>query len=64
MDSLTVTDRRLRSVPEACEYLGGVSREYLYKVMRAGQLHAVKLGRRTFIDIGELDRFIDEHSAA
>lgn len=57
--SVSITDRRLLTVPEARRYLGGISHEYIYVLMRRGDITPTRLGRRTMLDLHELDRFID-----
>jgi excisionase family DNA binding protein len=36
--------------------LGGVSRDYVYRLIRAGELQSLKLGGRRFIPASELER--------
>jgi hypothetical protein len=59
---LTVTVPPLRpalaSIPDACGYLGGISRSRLYELMP--HLDVVRIGARTFITIDSLDRLIAE----
>ena len=57
-------ERRLVPIPDARHYLGGISHETIYRLIRAGQLGVIKVGRRTFVDQSELDRFIDERASA
>ncbi|HQZ36178.1 MAG TPA: helix-turn-helix domain-containing protein [Ilumatobacteraceae bacterium] len=56
----TPTDNMLSLVPinEAANRLGGISREKLYGLIRAGELATCHIGRRRFIASDELDRFI------
>lgn len=51
-------ERILYSVPEALEQLGGIGRATFYQLVKAGQLSAVKLGRRTFVTDDEIRRFV------
>jgi hypothetical protein len=46
----------LASIPEACRYLGGLSRSRLYELLP--NLDVVKFGARTLVTIGSLDRLI------
>ena len=55
--------RPVLSIPEASEQLG-VSRMTIYRLLQAGQLERLKIGRRAFIRRTELDRFLDEASTA
>ena len=66
MSTTTTTQHegRLLDIEHGRGYLGGISREKLYQLIRAGELSVVKIGRRTFIDRAELDRFIDERMSA
>lgn len=51
------------SIIEAA-HIAGIGRSTLYEAMAAGELKAVKLGRRTLIPADELRRFIDALPAA
>ena len=61
MDSITPTpDRHERlalGIQEAAEAVG-LGRSTLFKLLAAGELKAVKIGRRRLILKAELDRFI------
>lgn len=53
--------RRLVSLPEAAEILA-VSVKTVRRYIAAGELDAVRLGRRTIrVKVNSLDRIIDEH---
>jgi len=53
--------RRLVSLPEAAEILA-VSVKSVRRYIAAGELDAVRLGRRTIrVRVDSLDRIIDEH---
>jgi len=53
--------RRLVSLPEAAEILA-VSVKTVRRYIAAGELDAVRLGRRTIrVRVDSLDRIIDEH---
>ena len=56
--------RRLVTLDEAREQLGGLSRGHLYELFARGDLKPVKLGRRTFIASDDLARYIAELVAA
>ncbi len=62
--TVPLSDRRLLDVESARGYLGGISREAFYQLVRTGDLAVVKIGKRTFADRNELDRFIDSRGAA
>ena len=54
----------LADVPNACRYLGDLSRSRLYELLP--QLDVVKIGARTFVTVASLDRLIaaNQRSAA
>jgi stalled ribosome rescue protein Dom34 len=37
-----------------------LSRSFLYEAIKAGDLKIIKIGSRTFIEPGELERFVTE----
>lgn len=51
-------ERRLISVAEAREWLGGISPSTFYGLVKQGDLSLVKIGRRAFIQAEELDEFV------
>lgn len=46
------------SLREAREYLGGISPQTLYRLVADGQLRLVKLRRRSFIRVADLERLV------
>ncbi len=50
--------RLLHPIPEAADVLGGMSRSILYEKIASGEIAAVKVGRRTYIAHGELERYV------
>lgn len=50
--------RLLHPIPEAADVLGGMSRSALYEKIAAGEIAAVKVGRRTYIAHDELERYV------
>jgi hypothetical protein len=52
-------ERRLLDVEEGRGYIGGIARESFYRLVRSGEIRTVHIGRRTFVEKAELDRFID-----
>lgn len=52
-----ITNKRLMSVEESATYLGLGKRE-IFVMIAAAELPAVKRGRRTMIDIQDLDNWI------
>lgn len=53
----------LYTMEETAELLR-VSREYLYRMRKNGQLVVVKFGRRTLVEAAEIDRVIAAARAA
>jgi excisionase family DNA binding protein len=51
---------KLLSMNEATSCLGGISRRYLERLIEAGTLPSVKLGRRRFIDGRDVARLVEE----
>ena len=52
--------RRLYSVAEAAEYLGGVSKWSIHKWFSDGRLRRTKVGARTMIRESDLQTFIEK----
>lgn len=52
----------LLTLEEASQKLGGLSRTKLFELMRDGYLQPVKIGRRTFLTLEVLRRFVDDMS--
>jgi excisionase family DNA binding protein len=50
--------RRLITVDEARNELGGISRTTFYELVKADELGTVKIGRRTFVAASELDAYV------
>lgn len=50
--------RELLSVAEACASLG-IRKTTFFKLAGERKLETVKLGRRTLVRVGELQRFVD-----
>lgn len=48
----------LLDTPQACDYLGGIHRATLYRLLRAGKVKCVKVGASTRWRQSELDRFL------
>jgi excisionase family DNA binding protein len=58
--AVTERDVDLRTVSETLVALR-ISKPTLYRLLAAGELVAVKIGRRTFIEREELARFVARH---
>lgn len=54
--STVATSRTLYPVKEAREQLGGISHTGFYGLVAKGQIHLVKLGRRSFVTADEIRR--------
>lgn len=54
----------LLTLEEASHRLGGLSRTKLFELMREGQLKPVKIGRRTFLTLDVLRRFVSDQAQA
>ncbi len=50
--------KRLLSYKEASEYLG-ISQSQLKRLVRAGELPVIKIGKRSLLDIHDLDEYIE-----
>lgn len=44
---------------EAREMLGGIGRTKLWELVTAGELTPVRIGRRTFYELTDLERYIE-----
>jgi excisionase family DNA binding protein len=51
-------ERRLYSIDQAREILGGISRNTLYKMLKTGALGSVVFGTRRFISDEAIDQFV------
>jgi excisionase family DNA binding protein len=51
------------TISEAANYLR-ISRALLYRLISEGQIHTVKIGKRTIVRGPELERFLDEQQDA
>ena len=57
---MEATAKRAYTMAEACQYLGGVSRPTMYKLMRDGEVSSFHIGVRVYIPIESLDKFIND----
>ncbi len=53
----------LLSIPEAQNYLGGISRTTLYQLRDLGRVRFVKVGSRSFVTTQSLDAYVAHISA-
>ena len=44
-------------IPDVCRRLG-IGRTLLYKIIKSGQIHTIKIGNRTLVPESELRRFV------
>jgi len=51
----------LYNVKDTCERLGGISRTHLYTLIKRGEIHPLKLGKRTMFSEDAIDTYIDEY---
>jgi excisionase family DNA binding protein len=54
---------KLYPIPEAQEYLGGISRTTLHELAKRGEVAVVNIGRRAFITRASLDEYVERISA-
>jgi excisionase family DNA binding protein len=58
-DTMEIATKRGYTMKEACEYLGGVSRTTVYRLLGQGALTSYHLGVRHYFTKESLDRLID-----
>ena len=56
------TEKNALSVLESCEYLGGISRPTLYRLLGRGELSSFGVGSRRFITKESLDKYIEANT--
>ncbi len=56
--SATGREPLLYDVPTASKILGGLGRTSVYRLMQEGQLHPIKIGKRTFLTDAEICRYV------
>jgi excisionase family DNA binding protein len=56
--------QRLITVAEARQELDGISPTTFYQLVKDGELRVVKIGRRTFVAVSELDKYISRQIAS
>lgn len=52
----------LVTVNGACDYLGGISRATIYRLVVHHELAPVRIGARTFFAVRDLDAFIKKNT--
>jgi predicted DNA-binding transcriptional regulator AlpA len=56
--------RRLVSIPEARQLLGGIGHTTVYELVNRGEIVKVNIGRRGFITSESLEAYMDRLNAA
>jgi hypothetical protein len=56
--------KRLVSIPEARQALGGIGHSTIYELVNRGEIVKVNIGRRGFITAESLDAYVDRLSTA
>jgi hypothetical protein len=51
-------DKKIYSIPEAREILGGIGHTMIYELVNEGHLTKVKMGRRSFITADSINSFL------
>jgi len=57
-------NRLIVPIPEAQEYLGGISRSALYELIDGGFVKRINIGRRAFVVRESMDEYISSLAAA
>ncbi|WP_176234756.1 helix-turn-helix domain-containing protein [Mycobacterium simiae] len=57
------TVKRLVSIPEARQVLGGIGHTTLYELIKKGEVNKVNIGRRGFVTSESLEAYVDRLSA-
>jgi hypothetical protein len=60
----TTITKRLVSIPEARQVLGGIGHTTIYELINRGEIVKVNIGRRGFITADSLDAYVDRITAA
>lgn len=47
------------TIDEACKFLR-VGRSYFYKQVKSGHIRLIKMGRKSLVEQGEIERFVSE----
>jgi len=57
----TTPDRLLYPIEEARQILGGICRTTIYAMVKDGQLHLTKIGKRSFVSDAEMKRIAGQN---
>ena len=52
-------EKRVFTMAEACEYLGGISRPTMYRLIGQGEINSLHIGVRRYFPRESLDAFVD-----
>lgn len=58
MTDTTQLRRRLYSIPEAAQQLGGIGRTTIYELAKRGHIQLVKIGARSFVTDSSIEEYI------
>lgn len=61
---MDVPTKRLYSIPEAREYLGGIGHSTMYELIARNEVHKVNIGRRGFVTTESLEAYVDRLKVA
>ena len=61
-NSVDTASKRLVSIPEARQVLGGIGHTTIYELINQGQIVKVNIGRRGFITSESLEAYVDRLS--
>ena len=59
---METTNKRGFGMNEACNYIGGVSRSQMYRLMTDEDIHSYMIGNHRYFLREELDKFLDRMS--
>tara|TARA_Y100001963_G_scaffold14077_1_gene17503 strand:+ start:210 stop:404 length:195 start_codon:yes stop_codon:yes gene_type:complete len=61
METTSLLDAKGLSISESQKYLGGVSHQTLYRLIRAKVLQTYKVGRRRFVYLDSLNNYVENN---
>ena len=59
MNNETVDGKKVLSIEDARQYLGGISRNTLYRLFKSNDLKSFTVNKRRFVLKSEIDSYID-----
>ena len=54
----------LASIADTQKRLGDIGRTYVYELINQGELEVVKLGRRSFVLVESIDKYVERRRSA